>query len=405
MESLVEMIVVALVGVSLLSCVITLVMHFAAWKKSIASKRSAHGNSPISILRPLKGVVEGLEENLESLCLQHHTRYEILVSAADASDPALQIARRVRERHPRVAFRILHGEWPTGQNPKVRLLRAMASRAQYPNLLISDDNVRVRADYLAVLAGALECRSVGLVSNLVVGIGARTLGAICENLYLNTFVLSGVAASALFGRPVVVGKSMLMRRDALAKAGGFAAVADVLAEDHLLGRAIAKAGYRVVTLGHPVYTINVRWSIRGMLDRHVRWCKIRGAIAPCAFVFELLAHPLLWLSGTLVALMQSQMPSGPTVVGAMVVASCAAVMTLAEAFLLRHVTGAEFRLAHLLALPLRTVLAVTAYAGSFFVPVVRWRNEQYRIGKNSRLLPVKRPIDAPFGRSAVSRAA
>jgi ceramide glucosyltransferase len=399
------MIVVALAFVTQLSCVITLVMHLAAWKKSIASRHYAHGNSPISILRPLKGIVEGLEENLESLCRQHYARYEIVVSAADASDPALDIARRVRERHPRVAFRILHGEWPMGQNPKVRLLRAMASRARYPNLLISDDNVRVRADYLSVIAGPLECPGVGLVSNLVVGIGARSLGAICENLHLNTFVLSGVAAADLFACPVVVGKSMLLRREALAKVGGFAAVADVLAEDHLLGRAIANAGYRVVTLGHPVYTVNVHWSIGRMLDRHVRWCKIRAAIAPSAFAFELLAHPSLWLIGMLVAYTCEPVSSGLGAMAVALVTASAFAVTLAESLLLRHVTGAEFRLVHLLALPLRTLLAVSAYVGSFFVTVVRWRSERYRIGKDSVLLPVKRPLDASFGGSAVSRAA
>lgn len=375
--------------ITLLSALITVGMHVAAHVLLASAKLLPRGRRPISILRPLKGSIESLEQNLESLCEQDHPCFEIIVGAADPADPALEVARRVRDKYPNVQLRVLSGQWPSGLNPKVRLLRHLLGKSRYNSVLISDDNVRVRSDYLSVMAGALRHPKVGLVSNLVVGVGGRTVGAISENLQLNTFVLSCVAASYLFGYPVVVGKSMLFRRDALINAGGFAAVADVLAEDHLLGRAVSAAGYQVTTLGYPVHTVNVDWSLSRTVGRHLRWCKIRANIAPWLFPFELLLQPLALGILTLAAVILLGMPASPSwlLAGGIALLST----TLSEIWLVRQVQGPHFRLRDALLLPLRSVVAIAAHLGSGLVSVVRWRNEAYRIGRDSRLVPLAPP--------------
>ena len=362
-------------------------MHASAHFLFSTDKVVARGKTSISILRPLKGLVDSLEENLESLCQQDYPTFEIIVTAADENDPALVVAKRVRDKYPSVAFRVLSGQWDTGLNPKVRLLRYMLSRAKFNSILVSDDNVRVRHDYLRVMAAALTKENTGLVSNLVVGVGAKGVGAICENLLLNTFVLSSVAASYLFGYPVVIGKSMLFRREALMNAGGFAAFADVLAEDHLLGRAVQEAGYRVVTLGYPVYTVNSNWTLSRTIGRHLRWCKIRANVTPWIFPFEPLAHPVIIFSGTFLVVsvlgvkvpLQSMLTA---IIGVFLV-------TLSEIVLVRKVQGRSFRAFEIALLPLRSLVALAAYVGSSCVSVVHWREQPCRIGKNSRIIPTK----------------
>jgi ceramide glucosyltransferase len=387
---------------TLLSALVTLGMHIAAHVLFARSKRLPRGTRPISILRPLKGNIESLEENLESLCRQNHGTFEILVGAADPADPSLTVARRVRDKYPNVAVRIITGQWPTGLNPKVRLLRQLLEHAQYKSVLISDDNVRVRPDYLSVMAGALKDPRVGLVSNLVVGVGGRTLGAKCENLQLNTFVLGAVAASYWFGYPVVVGKSMLFRGGALKKAGGLANVADVLAEDHLLGRAVHAAGYRVKTLGHPVHTVNVDWTLTRTFERHLRWSKMRSNLAPWVFPFELLLQPLAWGVLSAVAAALFGMPISPAWLDAVGLALMG--NAVSEVALLRRAQGTHFRLSDSLLLPLRNLIAVAAHVGSGFVTTVRWRAEAYRMGRDSRLLPLASPRRfeprMPFRRAA-----
>jgi ceramide glucosyltransferase len=373
-------------AIAVLSATVTIATHGAAHLLLAGDRHLRRGKLPISVLKPLKGAIEMLEENLESFCQQDHSQYELILGAANSNDPAIAVAQRVRARHPELVIKIVTGEWSRGLNPKVRLLRRLFAHAKYGAILISDDNVRVRRDYLSVMAGALELPNTGLVSNVIVGVGGRTMGAICENLQLNTFVISNVAGAYLLGVPVTIGKSMLMRRDALVNAGGFGAVADVLAEDHLLGQAIRGAGYKTRTLGHPVFTTNVTWSLQRTYARHQRWCKMRANVAPLLFPLELLLQPLML---SLFASLVIRMNNATVVPSAFVVPVVSAVLaTLSEVFLLRHLLGRELRVKDIVGLPVRSVVAVASHIGSGLVSVVSWRGENYRIGKQSRLIPL-----------------
>jgi ceramide glucosyltransferase len=343
------------------------------------------GTIPISVLKPLKGIDDELENNLESFCLQSHPEYEIIMGAADPGDPALDVARRVRARHPELPIRVITGEWPDGENPKVRLLRHLAGFVKHGAFLISDSNVRVRGDYLAVMAGALGRPNVGMVSNLVVGVGEGRLGAAMENLVLNGSVAGMMAVSCLVGRhPTAIGKSILVRRDALARVGGFGSFANVLAEDYLLGRAVSQAAYRVVTLGHTVMTVNRSWSLERTFRRHLRWSVIRRSINPVAYTFEILMQPTLWTCFTWAGVvMGGRGDITPGIVATVaLVASWAAVCVM-----LARLKESRVGSLTLLAVPLVGLMAVVVWCSAWFVDSVEWRGRSYRVAAGSRLVP------------------
>jgi ceramide glucosyltransferase len=336
------------------------------------------------VLKPVRGTDDDMEANLESLCLQSHPRYEIIVGAAEPDDPALQIARRVQLRYPHVRLRVVWGQWQSGCNPKVRNLRNLLAHARYPAVLVSDGDVRVDQDYLSAMAGALEQPNVGLVSNLVVGFGERTLGAACENAQFNGFIAAATSAAALFARhPIVVGKSMLFRRDALTNAGGFAAAADVLAEDYLLGRAVLQAGYRVVTLGIPIRAFSRDRSLVAMVRRQLRWAQIRRQVAPAVFALEPLGHPLIWLALITVIGCLAQRSANHWLIAGLLLG--AATLQTGVAFMLR---GTGPRVRDIVALPLTSVLALAAWTRAWFDVRVVWRQQAFRIGRGSRLTPI-----------------
>ncbi len=369
------------------SAVLASSMSAAVLVRLLSARRIPRGSMPNSVFKPLKGLDDDPEANLETFCRQTHPCYELIVGAADPNDPALAVAERVRRRFPNVDIQVVSGQWPTGYNPKVRNLRNLLTKARYPAILISDGDIRVDPNYLSVLAGALEHGNLGLVSNLIIGTGAQSLGAACENLRLNGFIAGSVAAAELIARhPIVIGKSMLFSREALTAAGGLEAAADVLAEDYLLGRAVEKAGYGVSTIGFPVWAINRRWSVMKMLQRHTRWSQIRRNVSPLSFVFEPLAMPELWLVPVALSLL---FPGHRhTAAGFVALAALVASMVVGQcvtAWLRRPALDLKY----LLLLPLAAVLALLGWLRAWILDVVVWRNQAYRIGPGSRLSVVQ----------------
>lgn len=63
----------------------------------------------VSLLRPLKDLEPGLEENLTACFSMDYPKFEILISVADMDDPAAALARKVAKRFPKVDCQILQG--------------------------------------------------------------------------------------------------------------------------------------------------------------------------------------------------------------------------------------------------------------------------------------------------------
>lgn len=371
------------------SLTLTLMAHSAIHWLSLQKARLARQVAPVSVLRPLRGVDDELLENLESLCCQDHPQYEIILGAADGSDPALQVAREVARRHPELPIRVVVGEWATGLNPKVRVLRSLASYAHYENILISDSNVRVSTQYLSATTAELEDPNVGLVSNPIIGVGSKTFGSWVENLQFNSYVLQGIVLANFIGKhPCVVGKSMLLRCRALKQVGGFEGVADVLAEDYLLGRAVARAGYRVVTSTSPIQSVSNTSSLHAVWQRHLRWAQIRRTLGISGYLLELVLLPNIWLAA--LAAVSAHSPWARVGNhGLAIVLGCAlAYLTvcLSEGLAIRRWSGKRTTVATgVLSAFVRQCLSLSWWVVAWFSNDVVWRGRRLRIGRGSKL--------------------
>lgn len=248
----------------------------------------------VSILKPVCGLDDELEQNLLSFTALRGIRYEVIVSAEEWSDPAVELVRRVMREHPAAPFRLVvdAGSRAGVVNRKVERLIAAAAVAKGNILFISDSNTRVEAVDLAATVAAFANPLVGCVSNVFTGQGARTLGATVESLHLLGFVVPGAVLAAEAGVPCVVGKSMAISRRAFEAIGGFAPYRRVLAEDQAIGLAVKKAGFSVVLSPVVVRNVVVDRSVRRAVDRQVRWNKIRFAFSRSLYTSELLLNPL-----------------------------------------------------------------------------------------------------------------
>ncbi len=357
----------------------------------------APGPSPaVSILKPVKGLDDGLEENLLSLADQAYPTFEILVGAADPDDPALAVARRVASQRPAAAIRVVVCPADGGLNPKVSILRVLGARARHDLLLISDSNVRADPGYLTATTRELDDPAVGLVTNLVAGSGERSTGATLEGLHLVTFVARATAfAAAHLARACVVGKSMLFRQSDLARVGGWSSVRDVLAEDYVIGQAFQRAGYRVVCSGHVIHTYNRDWPVSRFVNRHLRWGQMRRRVHLPAYLLEPVLSPTsllmvmvmlsLW-AGTAVDLV---VPLGLLGIG---------IRLLADRALWRLMRGTPPPLSTLLLGLPKDLLVLGVWLVAGFRRTIHWRGNIATIGPGTRLQakpPRPQPTAAP----------
>jgi len=176
---------------------------------------------PISILKPLSGLDDGLFDNLMSFCQQEYPKFEILLSLPNSNDPAYRVAQKIKDKFPDREISLIVEEGNEGWNPKANNLLPAFRKARYPYLLISDRNVRVEKDYLGKTVQPMRDLEIGLVTNLIRGIGGRTMGSLFENLHLNSFVIGNVCLLQRYlNISCVIGKSMLMRKEDLEAIGG-----------------------------------------------------------------------------------------------------------------------------------------------------------------------------------------
>lgn len=333
----------------------------------------------VSIVKPLRGLDEGLEENLESFFRLDYPpeALEVVFSFASSSDPAYAPARRVADRHPEISSTFVFDDREPGGNAKVNRLAAAMRYAKHRLVLFSDGNVRVRPGFMKRAVSSFRDPRVGLVSNLFRASGARSLGSRVEALYLNGCLMPGTALVAdVLGRPCVVGKSILVSRQALDTIGGIGALRDYLAEDFVLGREIRRSGYRVVLSSDVLDTMEVGKPLRVVWQRHRRWSIMRRQLAGRLYVGEALVGALPWFALALAS------PGVPlkAAAGALLGLRWGAELAVIRAW------GDPIDWRDVALLPVRDLFAAGVFVAGLVSRTLAWRGRPLVVGRDTRIL-------------------
>ncbi|XXF80488.1 ceramide glucosyltransferase [Myxococcaceae bacterium GXIMD 01537] len=371
----------ALFGLTALLVQLLLVLRHRAQGRPPVREEQRVG---ISILKPLCGVDDDLEANLEQFAALDYPagRYEVVLGVKDTRDAAYAVARRAVERWPDV-MRLALQEGEPGLNPKVNQLVTLAAHARHDLFVISDSNVRVGPGYLDEIAEGFADPEVGCVTHPVSGIGERTLGSLLDNLYLTANAAAGmIAAKRVAGQDIVVGKSMALRREDVESLGGFFSVKDVLAEDYVIGRWVTqRLGKRVVMARTPVFNVSQDKSLGAFFRRYLRWSIIHHtAVSPLTSLAHQLLNPVpLTLLGALLH------PTRASLAVAAAVTLGKVALDVAVFRLLRRepISWRAFP-----AVLLKDGFLLVAWAQAFFNRTVDWRGTKLRVTTGTRLVPI-----------------
>ncbi len=335
---------------------------------------------PVSILKPIRGVEDDLEANLESFYRLDYPVYEILFAIDDWQDRAVEIIRRVSERYPRIRTRIIAtGHHPT-ENPKIHKLDYLEKQCYGRLLWVADANVRVETYTLRSLVDEYLKKGARVIFSPIMGTSSRTFASLMENTSLNFFTSGNVIILwKLFSIPVVVGKSMLIDRLALKTFGGFRYFKDYLAEDYLIGKSFQESGFMVSTNFTWVANISQQASFKSFYRRMARWARLRYQLNRPAYLSEILLNPLVLSLAGLVL-------SGGGIWNIFLLVATGKILLEYLNFLAVNVKDRS-RLTNHLLFPLmvmvKDVIFFTVYLTPFFSTSVDWRGGRIRVGKNS----------------------
>ncbi len=352
------------------------------WTRELVHTRTHPDRSfapPVSILKAVKGLDYEAFENFASFCEQDYPQFEILFAIADSADPVIPVIERVRRAYPERTIRLVIDP-PTQVNRKASHLETLAEAARYDLLVASDSDMRVTPDYLRRVVAPFANPGIGLVTCPYRGVAPLTLTARLEALHMDaTFLPAVTVARRFLNMHFALGATIAVRRQALAQIGGFAAVADFLADDFQLGFQIARQGYRVHLSDYVVACVLGRTTFQEQWQREVRWARCNRFSRP-------LEYPGLVLTfSTPLALLLVLATWGAPF----------AWLALAISLVVRWLVGwtvmgwignrEQRRL--LVFLPVRDLLSACVWCAGLVGRRIVWRGVKYRVRPDGRLEP------------------
>lgn len=333
---------------------------------------------PITIFKPLCGLESELYNNLASFCQQDYPEYQIIFSVRSAEDPIIKIVKDICQNFPNLDIDLVINERTIGINPKVSNLANAAEVAKHSFWLIADSDIRVRSDYLKQVIQPMHDDKVGVVTCLYSSVSQGWL-ATFEALNISTqFHPRVLTAKKIEGIKFAFGSTILIRKTVLEEIGGFAAIANYLADDYRLGNLPAQKGYKVILSNYVVEHFLADVTIREFIDRQVRWAK-------CVRVERFWGYlGLLFTEGTTMSLLFLILSKGSNFAWIILI------ITWSLRLLMASIVGA-IKLKDFVAqkafwlIPLRDLVGFMIWCYGLIGNKIEWRGQKFRLSKGGQL--------------------
>jgi ceramide glucosyltransferase len=376
----------ALAACALAACSYSLVACLAAlaWQADVRRQRALPSfTPPVTILKPLRGAETEAYATLATFCRLDYPTYQIVFGVKDPRDPVIAIVEQLRADFPRCDSALVVNETTYGYNGKVSNLINALTVAKHDVLLIADSDIRVTPDYLRRVVRPVQDEQVGMVTCMYRGVRAKTVGDLLENLGLAAlFAPEVLMARMMQGVKFALGATIVMRRETLERIGGFAAIADHLADDYELGHRVAtQLKQRVVLSEYVVDHVANAVTLSEMLKHQLRWMRAIRVSRPAGYAGLIVTYGITTASLLLLA---SGFVSWAWWLWLATVVLRFATASVAGVFVLRDYAALRW----LWLLPMRELLAFGVWVAGFFGDTINWCGERLRVLSGGRMAPI-----------------
>ena len=342
---------------------------------------AANFTPPVSILKPVRGIEQGLYASLASHFQQDYPGFEIVFGLSDEKDPARWTIAQLQRDFPNIPVKVITVPDSRGANPKMKKLQRMLEEASHEVMVINDADIRVAPDYLRRVVQPLADERVGLVTCLYRGVPTGKLRSVLEALgisgdFAGQVLLARSVGEVQFG----LGATLATRKKQIAEIGGLAPWADYLADDYIIGNKIASAGYRVHLSHTIVDTLLPYRSLTETFQHELRWARTIRFSSPRGYPGLVLTFgvPLALLA----AAFRPDSALALAVLGITLGARWLAAWASGVWVCRDRVVQKFFWL-----LPLRDLFAFGVWLASFCGRQVVWRQKRFRIEAGGKIRP------------------
>lgn len=271
---------------------------------SSVSSSSDIGFPFVTILKPLRGVDENLEENLRTFFELNYPNYEIFFCIQDPDDPSIEVCKKLLSEYKTTkqkltnASRLFIDQANCGINPKINNMlsawRNATTRTNRSELVwICDAGIYVQPNTLVdMVSRVMDSPRTAVCHGMPFAKPRedRTFGELVEKTYFGTQHARHYLVWNLLRQNCMNGQSTLIKTSCFENAlGDLSSLASYVAEDFFMGKALDEAGYRMVLSNYPILQ-NSRYPevnhLRKFTDRMVRWTRLRMTMIPFVSLLE-----------------------------------------------------------------------------------------------------------------------
>jgi ceramide glucosyltransferase len=361
----------------LIGCWVYCVLAIIAARRYLQSRNTPRppATTPISILKPLSGLDEGLKLNLNTFFMQDHGSIELLFAVRHGSDPAVHVVQELLAEYSTVKAKLIVTGEPPYPNAKVFSLSRMLEHASSPLIVMSDSDIHVGSDFCSNIAAEFADTGVDLVTCPYKAIGGSTIWSRLEALGMNTDFHAGLFTAVLVeGARFAVGPTIVARRSALDALGGIERLKNYLAEDFMLGKIAAEQGLGVRFSSYVVEHRIGSETMRANFAHRIRWVRSTRRSRPAGYVGQFFTHPF-----PIALLICLLFPRAWPLLAVTVVLRAVAAWIVSD-----RILGAKVSW---LLLPVQDVLAFAFWIAGFFGNSIHWRGRRYILNRDGTVEP------------------